>query len=461
MAREIAKAYEPQQIEPRWAEYWVKEELFKADPNAPGPVFSIVIPPPNVTGSLHIGHMLEHTEIDILTRWHRMRGYNTLYLPGTDHAGISTQRVVVKQLMDQGIDYHTLGREEFEKRVWAWKEEAGGQITQQMRGIGESCDWSRERFTLSPEMSRVVRKVFVQLYNEGLIYRETRLVNWCPVCLTVLSDLEVIHEDRAGTFVAHPVSRGRNQGIRCGCDDAAGDDAWRYGGGRTSRRMSDTRSLIGKMVLLPLMNREIPIIADAMVDREFGTGAVKITPAHDPNDFEVGKRHGLAEIDVMTDDGHMSAAAGAYAGLDRFEARKKIVEDLKALGLLEKVTDHAHAIGICERSKTIVEPRISTQWFCKMKGLAEPALKAVREYEPGKENTIQIVPDNRRQEFLNWLDNIRDWTISRQLVVGASDSGVVLRRLRAHYRGGRAAGEVHEMRIGKADAGSGRVGYVV
>ncbi|HET6931782.1 MAG TPA: class I tRNA ligase family protein, partial [Candidatus Acidoferrum sp.] len=195
MPREIAKAYEPKQIEPRWAEFWVKEELFKADPGKPGPVFSIVIPPPNVTGSLHIGHMLEHTEIDILTRWHRMRGFNTLYLPGTDHAGISTQRVVVKQLMDQGIDYHKLGREEFEKRVWAWKAEAGGQIVEQMKGIGESCDWSRERFTLSPEMSRVVRKVFVQLYKEGLIYRETRLVNWCPVCLTVLSDLEVNHEE--------------------------------------------------------------------------------------------------------------------------------------------------------------------------------------------------------------------------------------------------------------------------
>jgi valyl-tRNA synthetase len=414
MAREIAKAYEPQQIEPRWAEYWVKEELFKADANAPGPVFSIVIPPPNVTGSLHIGHMLEHTEIDILTRWHRMRGYNTLYLPGTDHAGISTQRVVVKQLMDQGIDYHKLGRHEFEKRVWAWKAEAGSQITEQMRGIGESCDWSRERFTLSPEMSRVVRKVFVQLYHEGLIYRETRLVNWCPVCLTVLSDLEVNHEERQGHLwhIRYPVS-GSQEFVTVATtrpETMLGDTA-------VAVHPEDERykALVGKNVVLPLMNREIPIIADAMVDREFGTGAVKITPAHDPNDFEVGKRHGLAEIDVMTDDGHMSAAAGAYAGLDRFEARKKIVEDLEAKGLLEKVTEHAHSIGICERSKTIVEPRISTQWFCAMKGLAEPAIKAVREYEPGKENTIQIVPDNRRQEFLNWLDNIRDWTISRQL----------------------------------------------
>jgi valyl-tRNA synthetase len=414
MAREIAKAYEPQQIEPRWAEYWVAEELFKADVNAPGPVFSIVIPPPNVTGSLHIGHMLEHTEIDILTRWHRMRGYNTLYLPGTDHAGISTQRVVVKQLMDQGIDYHKLGREEFEKRVWRWKAEAGSEITEQMKSIGESCDWSRERFTLSPEMSRVVRKVFVQLYNERLIYRATRLVNWCPVCLTVLSDLEVNHEERVGHLwhIRYPVAGTQEYVVVATTrpETMLGDTA-------VAVHPEDERykQLVGKKVLLPLMKREIPIIADAMVDREFGTGAVKITPAHDPNDFEAGKRHGLAEIDVLTGDGHMSAAAGVYAGLDRFEARKRIVEDLKTQGLLEKVTEHTHALGICERSKTIVEPRISTQWFCAMKGLAEPAIKAVREYEAGRENTIQIVPDNRRQEFLNWLDNIRDWTISRQL----------------------------------------------
>jgi valyl-tRNA synthetase len=414
MSREISKAYEPKQIEPRWAEFWVKEELFKADPAKAGPVFSIVIPPPNVTGSLHIGHMLEHTEIDILTRWHRMRGYNTLYLPGTDHAGISTQRVVVKQLMDQGIDYQKLGREEFEKRVWAWKAEAGGQIVEQMKGIGESCDWSRERFTLSPEMSRVVRKVFVQLYNEGLIYRETRLVNWCPVCLTVLSDLEVNHEERVGHLwhIRYPVA-GTNEYVVVATtrpETMLGDTA-------VAVHPEDARyaHLVGKKAMLPLMNREIPIIADAMVDREFGTGAVKITPAHDPNDFEVGKRHGLEQIDVMTDDGHMNAKAGAYAGLDRFVARKKIAEDLKASGFLEKVAEHTHAIGICERSKTIVEPRISTQWFCAMKGLAAPAIQAVREYEPGKENTIQIVPDNRRQEFLNWLDNIRDWTISRQL----------------------------------------------
>jgi valyl-tRNA synthetase len=408
MAREIAKAYEPQQIEPRWAESWVKEALFRADVNAPGQVFSIVIPPPNVTGSLHIGHMLEHTEIDTLTRWHRMRGYNTLYLPGTDHAGISTQRVVVKHLMDQGVDYHKLGREEFEKQVWKWKAEAGSQITQQMKGIGESCDWSRERFTLSPEMSRVVREVFVRLYEEGLIYRETRLVNWCPACRTVLSDLEVVHEERQGHLwhIKYPVS-GTNVFLVVATtrpETMLGDTA-------VAVHPEDERykHLIGKKALLPLMDREIPIIADEMVDREFGTGAVKITPAHDPNDFELGRRHKLPEIDVMTDDGHMNANAGKYAGMERFKARHKIVEDLKAQGLLEKVSEHTHAIGICERSKTIVEPRISTQWFCRMKPLAEPAIEVVERGE------IRMVPENRREEYFNWMRNIRDWTLSRQL----------------------------------------------
>jgi valyl-tRNA synthetase len=408
MPREIAKTYEPKQIEPRWAEFWVKEELFKADPGKPGPVFSIVIPPPNVTGSLHIGHMLDHTEIDILTRWHRMRGYNTLYLPGTDHAGISTQRVVVRQLAEKGINYRDLGREEFVRRVWQWKEESGGTIQRQMKQIGESCDWSREKFTLSPELSRVVIEVFVRLYEEGLIYRDNRLLNWCPVCLTVLSDLEVIHEERPGYlwYIKYPVE-GSGEFLTVATtrpETMLGDTA-------VAVHPEDERykHLIGRKVMLPLMNREIPIIGDEMVDREFGTGAVKITPAHDPNDFEVGKRHGLPQIDVMTDDGHMNAHAGAYAGLDRFVVRKKIVEDLKAQGLLEKIADHVSAIGICERSKTIVEPRASTQWFCRMKPLAEPAIAAV------ERGVILIVPENRRQEYFNWMRNIRDWTLSRQL----------------------------------------------
>jgi valyl-tRNA synthetase len=408
MAREIAKAYEPQQIESRWAEFWVKEELFRADATAPGPVFSIVIPPPNVTGSLHIGHMLDHTEIDILTRWHRMRGYNTLYLPGTDHAGISTQRVVVRQLAEQGINYRDLGRAEFERRVWKWKEESGGTIQRQMREIGESCDWSRERFTLSPELSRAVREAFVRLYVGGFIYRDKRITNWCPVCLTVLSDLEVAHEERAGHLwqIRYPVAGSKEFLVV-----ATTRPETMLGDTGVAVHPEDERfkHLVGRSAIVPLVNREIPIIADAMVDREFGTGAVKITPAHDPNDFEAGRRHNLAEIDVMTDDGHMSAVAGAYAGMERFAARKKVVEDLKALDLLEKVSDHTHAIGICERSRTIVEPRVSTQWFCKMKPLAEPAIAAV------ERGDIQIVPDNRREEYFNWMRNIRDWTLSRQL----------------------------------------------
>jgi len=408
MAREIAKAYDPQLIEGKWAEFWSSGDLFRADPAAPGPVFSIVIPPPNVTGSLHIGHMLDHTEIDILTRWHRMRGYNTLYLPGTDHAGISTQRVVVKQLADQGINYRDLGREEFVNRVWKWKEESGGTIQRQMRQIGESCDWSRERFTLSPELSRVVRDVFVRLYEEKLIYRANRMMNWCPVCLTVLSDLEVLHEERTGSlwYVRYPVV-GTKEFITVATtrpETMLGDTA-------VAVHPEDERykHLLGKKIKLPLIGREIPVVADEMVDREFGTGAVKITPAHDPNDFEVGKRHKLPEIDVMTDDARMNANAGTYVGLDRFEARNKIVEDLKAQGLLEKIVDHTHSIGLCERSKTIVEPRISTQWFCAMKTLAEPALAAVERGE------IQMIPENRRQEYLFWMRNIRDWTLSRQL----------------------------------------------
>lgn len=408
MAREIAKAYDPQQIEGPWAEFWVKDNLFRADANAPGPVFSIVIPPPNVTGSLHIGHMLDHTEIDILTRWHRMRGFNTLYLPGMDHAGISTQRVVVKKLADEGVDYRKLGREEFERRVWQWKAESGGTIIGQMKQIGESCDWTREKFTLSPELSRVVTEVFVRLYEEGLIYRAHYLINWCPNCLTALSDLEVNHEERAGNlwYIRYPVV-GSSEFVVVATtrpETMLGDTAVAVNPGDERYR-----HLIGKKLNLPLMNREIPIIADEMVDPEFGTGAVKITPAHDPNDFAAGKRHNLPEINVMTDEAKMNSNAGAYAGLDRFAARKKVVEDLKERGLLEKITDHTLSVGLCERCKTVVEPRASDQWFCKMRSLADRAMEAV------ERNEITIVPENRREEFFHWMRNIRDWVISRQL----------------------------------------------
>jgi valyl-tRNA synthetase len=408
MPREISKAYEPQAIEQRWARAWVDEKLFRADARAQGPVFSIVIPPPNVTGSLHIGHMLDHTLIDILTRWHRMRGYNALYLPGTDHAGISTQRVLVRLLAEQGIDYRNLGREAFEKRVWQWKEESGGTITQQMMQIGESCDWTRERFTLSPELSRAVREVFVRLYEEGLIYRGKYMVNWCPACQTAISDLETVHEERAGHLwhIRYPVI-GTNEHVVVATtrpETMLGDTA-------VAVHPEDERyaHLVGKMVRLPLLGREIPIIADRYVDREFGTGVVKVTPAHDPNDFEAGRRHNLPQIDILTDDGHLSKAAGPYAGLERFAARAKVIEDLKAQGLLEKITNHTHAVGTCDRCKSVIEPRASTQWFMKMKPLAEPAIAVVERGE------IEITPENWRAVYFEWMRNIRDWCISRQL----------------------------------------------
>jgi len=408
VSRQIPKAYEPQQIEQRWAQVWTKQKLFRADPSAPGPVFSIVIPPPNVTGSLHIGHMLNHTEIDIVVRWRRMLGYNTLYLPGTDHASISTQAVVERMLKAEGLDRRKLGREAFEKRVWEWKEKSGNTITQQMVRLGESCDWTRERFTLDPGLSRAVRDVFIRLYQDGLIYRGHYMVNWCPRCQTAISDLETVHQERQGHlwYIRYPLL-GSSEFLVVATtrpETMLGDTA-------VAVHPEDERyaRLVGKKVLLPLMNREIPIIADAYVDREFGTGVVKVTPAHDPNDFEVGRRHNLPEIDVMTDDGHMSAAAGKYAGLERLAARAQVVEDLRALGLLERVTHYTHAIGTCDRCHTVVEPRASTQWFVRMKPLAEPAIAAVERGE------IEILPENWRAVYFQWMRNIRDWCISRQL----------------------------------------------
>jgi valyl-tRNA synthetase len=412
MPREIAKAYEPKLIEPRWAEFWVKDALFKAPPGPSDRVFCIALPPPNVTGSIHIGHMLEHTQIDILVRWHRMRGYRTLWVPGMDHAGIATQFVVERMLAKEGIKRQDLGREEFERRVWKWKEESGGVIKGQMIRLGASCDWTRERFTLEPALYRAVLEAFLRLYHEGLIYRGRYMVNWCPRCQTAISDLEVIHHERTGEIwnIRYPIV-------------AAGGPGAEYLVVATTRpetMLGDTavavhpederyQKFIGRKVLLPLANREIPIIADAYVDREFGTGVVKITPAHDPNDFEIGKRHNLPEIDVMTDTAHMNESAGEYAGLDRFVARARIVKDLEELGLLESVKDHLHALGTCDRCKSIVEPRVSTQWFMKMKPLAEDAKRAVLD------QAIEVVPDNQRTILLNWLENIRDWCISRQL----------------------------------------------
>ena len=410
MPREIPKAYEPQEIEERWAKAWFDEKLFRAENSGDGSgrTFSIALPPPNVTGSIHIGHMLEHTQIDMLVRWHRMRGERTLWLPGMDHAGIATQFVVERMLAKDGIKRQDLGREEFERRVWKWKAESGGVIKEQMIRLGASCDWTRERFTLEPALYRAVLEAFLRLYRNGLIYRGRYMVNWCPRCLTAISDLEVVHNERTGNlwYLRYPVAGTKEHLVVATTrpETMLGDTA-------VAVHPEDERyrHLIGKKILLPLMNREIPIIADASVDREFGTGAVKITPAHDPNDFEMGQRHNFPQIDVMTDDAHMSEAAGPYAGLERFVARARIIADLEKLSLLEKVAEHTHSVGTCDRCKAIVEPRVSTQWFMKMKPLAEPAAKVVID------GLIEVVPDNQRTILLQWFENIRDWCISRQL----------------------------------------------
>ena len=410
MPREIPKAYEPQEIEARWAKTWFDENLYRAENSgtAEGPRFSIALPPPNVTGSIHMGHMLEHTQIDMLVRWHRMRGDRTLWLPGMDHAGIATQFVVERMLAKEGIKRQDLGREEFERRIWQWKAESGGVIKGQMIRLGASCDWTREKFTLEPALYRSVLEAFLRLYREGLIYRGRYMVNWCPRCQTAISDLEVVHNERTGQlwYIRYPLVGAEGHLIVATTrpETMLGDTA-------LAVHPDDDRykHLIGKKVTLPLMNREIPIIADAYVDREFGTGVVKITPAHDPNDFEVGKRHNLPEIDVMTDDAHMSEAAGKYSGLERFIARARIVADLEELHLIDRITEHTHSVGTCDRCKAIVEPRLSTQWFMKMKPLAEPAKKVVLD------GLIEVAPDNQRTILLNWLENIRDWCISRQL----------------------------------------------
>ncbi|MCC6589849.1 MAG: valine--tRNA ligase [Bryobacterales bacterium] len=403
---QLDKIYEPQRFEPHWAQWWIDNGIFNVADS--GPVFTLVIPPPNVTGSLHMGHMLEHTEIDVTIRWHRMLGDATLWLPGTDHAGIATQMVVERELARQNLNRRDLGREEFERRVWQWKEESGGTIKRQMIRVGASCDWTRERFTLDPGLSRAVREVFVRLYEKDLIYRGDYMVNWCPRCDTALSDLEVDRDETAGNLwhIRYPVV-GTNEFLTVATtrpETMLGDTA-------VAINAKDERykHLHGKNVMLPLMNREIPIILDDLADPQFGTGVVKVTPAHDPNDFEAGKRHNLAKIQVIDNHAKMTAAAGAYAGLDRFEARKKIVTDLDAAGLLAKIDPYNLAAGKCQRCKTVVEPLISTQWFVKMKPLAEPAIAAV---ESGR---IQFIPETWTKTYYEWMYNIRDWCISRQL----------------------------------------------
>jgi valyl-tRNA synthetase len=405
---EIEKVYEPQRFEPRWADWWVEQRLF-TPPARPGqPYFSLAIPPPNVTGSLHMGHMFEHAIIDALIRWHRMQGMNTLWLPGTDHAGIATELMVDRQLASEGLSKRDLGREKFLQRAWDWKKQHGGRIQQQMKRAGVSCDWSRERFTLDAGLSRAVREVFVRLYHKGLIYQGDYMVNWCPGCRTVLSDLEVEHEETEGHLwhIAYPVI-GTDQKLVVATtrpETMLGDTA-------VAIHPTDKRAAAfhTRAARLPLMLREIPIILDSIADPEFGSGAVKITPAHDPNDFEAGKRHNLPRVQVIGEDARMTAAAGQYAGLDRFEARAKVLEDLKKLGLLEEIEPYQFSIGKCHRCKTIVEPLVSKQWWMKMKPLAEPAIQAV---EDGR---ITFVPANWAKTYFEWMYNIRDWCISRQL----------------------------------------------
>jgi valyl-tRNA synthetase len=405
---QIDKVYEPQRFEPHWAEWWVSSGIFHAEPSKGGKVFSLVIPPPNVTGSLHMGHMLEHTEIDVTTRWHRMRGHNTLWLPGTDHAGIATQMVVERELAKEGTTRHQLGREEFEKRVWQWKEEYGGNIVRQMIRTGTSCDWSRQRFTLDEGLSRAVREVFVRLYEKGLIYRGQYMINWCPRCLTALSDLEVVHEESQGNLwhIRYPVV-GTDRYLVVATtrpETMLGDTA-------VAINAKDERykDLHGRIVRLPLMDREIPIILDDMADPQFGTGVVKVTPAHDPNDFAAGQRHNLPRIEVIDKHAKMTENAGRFAGLDRFEARKQVVAALDELGVLDKVEPYQLNAGRCQRCKTIVEPLVSKQWFVSMKPLAQPAIEAV---ESGR---IRFIPENWSKTYFEWMYNIRDWCISRQL----------------------------------------------
>ncbi|HEY3836899.1 MAG TPA: valine--tRNA ligase [Bryobacteraceae bacterium] len=405
---QLEKVYEPQRFEPHWAQWWIDRQLYRAIPQPGKKQFSLVIPPPNVTGSLHMGHMLEHTEIDVTTRWNRMCGLVTLWLPGTDHAGIATQMVVERKLAEEKLDRHMLGREEFERRVWQWKAESGGTIKKQMIRLGASCDWSRERFTLDEGLSHAVREAFVGLYEKGLIYRGTYMINWCPRCRTALSDLETAHVETQGHLwhIRYPVI-GTDRLLVVATtrpETMLGDTA-------VAINAKDPRyqDLHGKSVRLPLMGREIPIILDDLADPEFGTGVVKVTPAHDPNDFEAGRRHNLPSIKVIDELANITVAGGPYQGLDRFEARKRVVDDLQREGLIEKIEDYKLNIGKCDRCKTPVEPLISTQWFVRTKPLAEKAIQVV---ETGE---IKIVPDNWVKTYNEWMYNIRDWCVSRQL----------------------------------------------
>ena len=409
MRKELEKTYNPADIEDRLYQKWIDKKYFHAEVDRSRKPFTIVMPPPNITGKLHMGHALDNTMQDILIRFKRMQGYEALWVPGTDHASISTEVKVTNALKDEGIDKHELGREGFLKRTWEWKKEYGGTITSQLRKIGSSCDWDRERFTMDDGCSKAVQTVFINLYNKGLIYKGSRIVNWCPVCNTSISDAEVEHEEQAGHFwhINYPIAGEEGRFVEIATtrpETLLGDSALAVN--PDDERYKD---LIGKMVELPLTDRQIPIIADSYVDKEFGTGVVKITPAHDPNDFEVGKRHNLPEINILNDDATINKLGGKYAGMDRYEARKAMVADLDKLGLLVKVEDHVHNVGTHDRCKTTVEPMIKQQWFVKMDELIKPAVEGV------KNGDIELMPASMDKTYFNWTDNIRDWCISRQL----------------------------------------------
>ena len=409
MSKELAKTYDPKGIEDRIYQNWLDKKYFHAEVDRSKKPFTIVMPPPNVTGQLHMGHALDNTMQDILIRYKRMQGYNALWQPGADHAAIATEVKVIQKLKEQGIDKNDIGREEFLKHAWEWKEEYGGRIVNQLKKLGSSADWDRERFTMDEGCSKAVEEVFVKLYNKGYIYKGSRIINWCPVCKTSISDAEVEHVDQDGFFwhINYPIVGEEGRFVEIATtrpETLLGDTA-------VAVNPEDERyqDLVGKMLKLPLTDREIPVIADSYVDKEFGTGCVKITPAHDPNDFEVGKRHNLPEINIMNDDATINELGGKYAGMDRYEARKAMVADLDALGLLVKVVPHTHSVGTHDRCKTTVEPMIKPQWFVKMQEMAKPAVEAL------KKNELNFVPDRFDKIYLHWLENIRDWCISRQL----------------------------------------------
>ena len=409
MAKELEKNYSPQDIEERIYNNWMEKKYFHAKVDKSKKPFTIVMPPPNITGQLHMGHALDNTMQDILIRFKRMQGYSALWQPGTDHAAIATEVKVIESLKKQGIEKADLTREEFLKYAWDWKKEYGGKIVNQLKKLGSSADWDRERFTMDEGCSDAVLDVFVKLYEKGWIYKGSRIINWCPVCQTSISDAEVEHEEQAGHFwhINYPIvgEEGRYVEIATTRPETL------FGDTAVAVNPEDERykDIIGKKLLLPLTDRQIPVIADEYVDKEFGTGCVKITPAHDPNDFEVGKRHNLEEITVMNDDGTMNAYAGKYKGMDRYECRKAMVKDLEEMGLLVKVTDHSHNVGTHDRCKTTVEPMVKPQWFVKMDEMIKPAVEAVKTGE------IRLLPERMDKTYFNWTDNIRDWCISRQL----------------------------------------------